>query len=435
MTEADILTLRRMRQWLPLTVIVIVTIAASINRQLIGLIIQPVKVEFGLSDTQIGTLFSVIGVVVAISSPFLGQVVDRMDRYWILASAVFVWSIATAAFGLSYSFAGLGISFAILATAETTLIPVCNSLIAGQFKGSSRINANLVYFAAGGLTTGVGAYVGGLLLNWAGAAVQEMPAAKGWEDWRLALMATAAIGLPLVFVVLTLGRDKRKPTARSVTDITDLISYLRDHWRTLLAFNIANAGYFIAATAVMTWIPIYLVRKFEISPADLGIRLGVVIGFADVCGIVIGLLTIKKLYQFIGPLAPRYIFQISLCLIAGASIMQLLATTPQQILILLGVQNFLATFGTACFNNMAQDISAPEFRGKIFGINSLFVSAVSIPAPLMVGALSDLFIEVPQGLLLATMIVAIPAILLSAVLYGLTNQSFLRTVETMRNLQ
>ena len=115
--------------------------------------------------------------------------------------------------------------------------------------------------------------------------------------------------------------------------------------------------------------------------------------------------------------------------------MQLLATTPQQILILLGVQNFLATFGTACFNNMAQDISAPEFRGKIFGINSLFVSAVSIPAPLMVGALSDLFIEVPQGLLLATMIVAIPAILLSAVLYGLTNQSFLRTVETMRNLQ
>lgn len=435
MTESDILTLRRMRQWLPLTVIVIVTIAASINRQLIGLIIQPVKVEFGLSDTQIGTLFSVIGVVVAIASPFLGQVVDRMDRYWILASAVFVWSIATAAFGLSYSFAGLGISLAILATAETTLIPVCNSLIAGQFKGSARINANLVYFAAGGLTTGVGAYVGGLLLGWAGAAVQEMPAAKGWEDWRLALMATAAIGLPLVFVVLALGRDKRKPTARSVTDITDLISYLRDHWRTLLAFNIANAGYFIAATAVMTWIPIYLVRKFEISPADLGIRLGVVIGFADVCGIVIGLLTIKKLYQFIGPLAPRYIFQISLCLIAGASIMQLLATTPQQILILLGVQNFLATFGTACFNNMVQDISAPEFRGKIFGINALFVSVVSIPAPLMVGALSDLFIEVPQGLLLATMIVAIPAILLSAVLYGLTNQSFVRTVETMRNLQ
>ena len=61
--------LSRWGAWFPFVVLVIVTLVASVNRQLVGLIGQSVKVEFGLSDTQIGAIGSIVGVVGAILAP------------------------------------------------------------------------------------------------------------------------------------------------------------------------------------------------------------------------------------------------------------------------------------------------------------------------------------------------------------------------------
>lgn len=421
----------RIGRWLPLLIIVIVTVTASINRHLVGLIMQPVKGEFGLTDTQIGLLFSIVGVAVALVSPLLGQMVDRLDRHRLLIGAIFVWSLATAAYGLAGSFIALAVSLAILASAETTLGPVCNSLIAGQFHGEDRINANLVYFAAGGLTMGIGTYVGGLLLHWSASSLAATLFGSALSDWRVAMLVTALAGVPLALMILCLGRDPRPRPGKRATDLSDLRAYLREHWTALVSFNLANAGYFITATAIMTWVPIYIVRHFGISPAELGMRIGVVVGVADVLGVLVGFAAIKKLYSRLGPIAPRYIFQVSLGLIAVISLLQLLATSLESMLVLLGIQNFLATFGTASFNNMVQDMSSPEIRGKVFGINSVILSIVSIPGPLLVGVISDFFGPEPQGLIWATMLVAIPALLFSIIVFGLTNRSFLRTVEAM----
>lgn len=417
--------------WLPLLIIVIITLTASVNRSLVGLIMQPVTGEFGLTDTQIGAMLSFVGVVVGLFSPLLGQMVDRLDRHRVMIGAIFVWSLATAAYGLAGSYFALAASLAILASAETTLVPVSNSLIAGQYRGEGRINANLVYFAAGGLTAGVGSYVGGKLLHWSAGGLPVALFGPALSDWRVAMLITALAGVPLALLVLLLGRDRRPRTDKRATDISDLKAYLREHWTALVSFNLANAGYFITATAIMTWVPIYIVRHFGIAPAELGMRIGVVIGIADVLGVLVGFAAIKKLYTRLGPLAPRYIFQGSLGLIALVSLLQLQATNLETMLVLLGIQNFLACFGTASFNNMVQDMSSPEIRGKVFGINSVILSIVSIPGPLLVGVISDFFGPAAQGLLWATMLVAIPALLFSIIAFGLTNRSFLRTVEAM----
>jgi predicted MFS family arabinose efflux permease len=97
-------------RWLPLSIIVIITLTASINRSLVGLIMQPVKSDFGLTDTQVGALFSMVGVAVALCSPLLGHMVDRLDRHRVMIGAIFVWSLATAAFrlGCQPCFLGIG---------------------------------------------------------------------------------------------------------------------------------------------------------------------------------------------------------------------------------------------------------------------------------------------------------------------------------------
>jgi len=421
-------------KWSPLGIILTVTIAASINRQLVGLIAQPVKEAFALSDTQLGGIFSVAGIVVALISPFLGHLADVWDRHKIMVCAIALWSMATAFYGLAGTWVILGFSLALLMASEIILGPICNSLIAGEFHGKERINANLAYYAAGGLTTGLGAFAGGTLLHVSAQLVDRVrPYWSNVADWRLALLMTASVGLPLALLVSTLGPDRRQPEKEAMTDLRGLRSYLQDHWVTLAGFNIANAGYFIAATTIMGWIPIYIVRHFGITPADLGLRIGAIIGLADLLGIFAGMAVVKFLYSRFGPIAPRYMFQICLCLIAVCSGLQLVANDPQQILILLGVQNFLATMGTASFNNMLQDISTPQVRGKVFGLNCLIVSFVGIPGPLLVGVISDSFGSDPRALIEAVSYVSISALTISLIVYALTNSSYMNTVRTIQN--
>lgn len=423
-------------KWLPLCVIVIVTIAASVNKQLIGLIAQPVKMEFGLSDTQLGGLFTITGVVLAIISPLLGQMTDRIDRHKFMLGSILIWSIATANYGMAAGYVTLAISLAVIASAEASLGPICNSIIAGRYRQGDRINANLVYFAAGGLTTGIGSFLGGVLLQQSADNLTNITSFwHGASNWRVAMVVTGLIGIPLAFMTLVLGKDQRQAHHKSLSGFSGLKAYWQDHWKALISFGIANAGFFIAASATMGWVPVYLIRNFGISPADLGMRLGLVVGIADLLGILCGLMAIKKLYDLLGPLAPRYIFQFSLCGVALLYVPLLAAKSAWSVFIILGMQNFLATFGTASFNNMLQDMSPPWIRGKIFGINMLIISLVGIPGPLMVGALSDHFGQEPESLLWSIFIVSVPMLLFSTLLYGVTNKLFLRTVKAVRILE
>jgi MFS family permease len=200
-------------KWLPLSVIVIVTIIASVNKQLVGLIAQPVKVEFGLSDTQLGGVFSIMGIVLAIISPILGQVADRVDRHKFLIVSILVWSIATASYGLAAGYLSLVISVILIASAETGLGPISNSIIADRYRHGDRINANLVYFAAGGLTTGVGSFLGGILLHQSADNLNSITSFwEGASDWRVAMVVTGLFGLPLAVLALGLeliGKHRR----------------------------------------------------------------------------------------------------------------------------------------------------------------------------------------------------------------------------------
>lgn len=99
--------LSRWAAWFPLVVLIIVNLIASVNRQLVGLIGQSVKVEFSLSDTQIGAVGSIVGIAGAILAPLLGQLTDRFDRYRLLFFSILAWSLATASYGMAAGYIAL----------------------------------------------------------------------------------------------------------------------------------------------------------------------------------------------------------------------------------------------------------------------------------------------------------------------------------------
>ena len=419
-------------KWFLMLVIVIVTIAASINRQLVGLIAQSVKLEFGFSDAQLGSLVSIAGVMPMLLYPLLGHMADTLDRHKLMIGSIVFYSLATAVYASATTYVVLALGFGILAFSESALNPVFQSLIAGRYKGPDRVNANLVNFAAGGLTTGLGSYLAGLMLLWAGHhLIQITPRWHGATEWRIALGMAALVGVPLALTPLLLGKDTRTKKENLVSHFNEVKKYWSQHWKVMMSMNVALSFYIIGAGAILGWIPIYVIRHFGITPAELGMRIGLVIGIADIAGVVVGFLAIKKLYARLGPLAPRYIFQVALCTIVLLNIGQFFATSAWGVLLLCATQNFVATFGTASSNNMTQDLSPPNLRGKLIGINGLMVALMTMPGPILVGILSDRITGTPQGLLWAIVLVSSPCFLISVLLYTLTNRAFVNTVNAV----
>ena len=77
----------------------------------------------------------------------------------------------------------------------------------------------------------------------------------------------------------------------------------------------------------------------------------------------------------------------------------------------------------------------PGVRAKIFSVGSLISSLAFVPGPLLVGMISDHLGQDPRVVLWSIIIVSVPALFMSFLLYSLTNKNFLLTVQTLRALE
>lgn len=192
-----------------------------IDRNLLGVVAQPIITTFGLSDTQYGFLngppfalfYALMGIPIAMAA-------DRFNRVAIMALCIAVWSVMTALCGLASSFVFLLIARIGVAIGEAGGTPPSNSIIADYFKPRSRANA-LGIFAmgvtlGGALANAFGGPIGGLtdetVRNILGSVgLRSLPEQLGWGDtfgWRFAFLA---LGLPGVLVALILLVTVKEP--------------------------------------------------------------------------------------------------------------------------------------------------------------------------------------------------------------------------------
>lgn len=425
--------LANFRFWLPILALALVGFHHTVSRQLIVLVAQPVKVAYGLSDTQLGGIVSVAGIVVALAGPFLGQIADMFDRHKLLAVNTLIWAISTAAYSVSGSYVALMLSFVMMAASGSFIGPISSSLIADRYRDSDRVTANLTFFAAGMMTAGGATLVASMLLAWtAQYVIMAFPIYDPGNYWRLTLAFIAIVGAPVAAAFWALGADLRPPRTRLADDAKLLLNYWSTHWKTFLPFCLAQGTYTIGAMAIMGWTPIYLVRQYGLTPAELGVQLGTVILTADVFGIIFGLALIKTLYRRFGIIGLRLVFQWSLVPSAALVLALPLAQSAGEALLLLGLMNLLATIGAAGCINMLQEITPAAGRGKIYGVFVLIGATISLPGPLLVGILSDFLGQGSDGLLGSVIIVTVCALTICFVLYASTNKSYVKISSEIR---
>jgi len=246
-----------------------------LDRNIIGVLLEPIRDEFGASDTMLGLLsglafalfYATLGIPVA-------RIADRGDRRLVITVSLAVWSMMTVLCGFAQSFWQLALARVGVGAGEAGAIPPAQSLIADYVPPDGRARALGLF-----LMSSMAGYVLGLVLG-------------GWiaqnHGWRAAFVAAGLPGLLLAVVTWrSLDEPRRLPQyAVSSVDQESVWSALR----ALLAkpsfrlLSVAMVLYFLMAYGALVFTVSFLIRIHGLSVAQAGLWFGIVSGVGAVIG-------------------------------------------------------------------------------------------------------------------------------------------------------
>jgi MFS family permease len=277
--------------WTVVGILVATAILSYTDRQVLSLLVDPIRNELGISDLQISLLLgTAFAVAYGIAGVPLGVLADRTSRRNLIFSSVLVWSTGTLACGLSHSFAQLFAARIVVGLREAVLSPAAISLISDYFPPSRRGMA--VGFFLSGIAIGIGASIligGGVLHAVEVGALANTPFAA-LAPWRLVLLVIVAPGCLWALVILLIREPPRRLTDTSANSV---ISSGRRAWRST-TWGRAVPIYFVVAiaslvdNAVGAWAPTLLIREFSRNPAQVGVELGLLLTAGFGGGVLIG---------------------------------------------------------------------------------------------------------------------------------------------------
>jgi MFS family permease len=348
------------------------------DRQVPGALVEPMRKEFHLSDTQIGLLGSVFIWVYALAGLPLGRIVDVWSRKKLLAIGVTVWSALTAASGLATSFSFLLVTRLGVGVGEAVCAPAGTSWIGDLFAVKRRARVLSLFM--------LGVPVGGAL-----SFLLCGPIAQRW-GWRTAMVSAAAPAILLVPLLLLLHEPARGASeeAFAVESKRSLSALLRvpTLWWIILSGALINFNLY----ALGTFLPAFMTRVHGYSIAHAGVTSGIVYLAGGVFGGLLG-----------GHLGDRVssnarnarLWMAAIIALLSAPIMfygirQPAGFAPRA---LVAIAIAYAAFNTyfAFVYSSIQDIVPPDQRG--FAMSVYFMAMYLCGAsfgPLLTGRLSDL---------------------------------------------
>jgi predicted MFS family arabinose efflux permease len=265
-----------------LAVLTSVYVSNFVDRQILSILLEPIKQSFGLSDTQLGFLS---GISFAIFYATLGLPIalwaDRGNRRNIIALSTAVFSVMTALCGLAQSFVQLALARIGVGIGEAGSSPPSHSIVADLYQPHERATA-MAIFALG---VNIGILIGFLAGGWM----------NEFFGWRAAFMVVGLPGLLLALLVrLTLkepprgqseGRDQEAHSAAP-----PLGEAFRTFWRVRSLRHIAIGAMLnsFVGYGVVAWVPAFLIRSFGMTTGDVGTALALIIGIVGGGGTFLG---------------------------------------------------------------------------------------------------------------------------------------------------
>lgn len=202
--------------WYVVVLLTLIYTVSFIDRQILALMIGPIRRDFGISDTQVSLL---IGLAFALFYTFLGipiaRLADRHSRRAIIAVGVLVWCLMTAACGVSHNYGQLFLARVGVGVGEAALGPSALSMISDYFPQESRGRAISFYTMGISLGSALAMIVGGqLVANALHAQPVTVPVFGQLFGWQPIFFIVGLPGVVLALIMLTVAEPERREKLR-----------------------------------------------------------------------------------------------------------------------------------------------------------------------------------------------------------------------------
>lgn len=356
--------------WWLLAVLTVGYILSFADRQFLAVAVEPVRLELGLSDVELGLLtgaafaicYSVLGVPMGVLS-------DRVNRIRLVAACILVWSLATIACGLARTLPELFAARMMVGVGEAGLLPAAYSLLGQRFRAGGLAQAVGIFVAGGALGSGLAVLAGGPLID-------LLPERAGLESWRQVFIGLGLAGIPVSLLVLTMREPERKAATSSEAREKSLWPWLRSV-PCLALLTAAACLLNIMLYGLHAWAPAFFQRVHGWSATELGVSYGLAL---LVCGMMAG-----PLWGRIGVLVQRYRGDMMILLAFGAVLplavlVPIAALTPSPwvgVAVLGGMPLLSGAFITIVPATIVA-LTPAELRGRVMAIFFMLANLIGI---------------------------------------------------------
>lgn len=274
-------------------VLMVAYIFSYIDRQILAMLVGPIKADLGVTDFELsllnGLAFAVCFTVLGVWP--VGQWADRGNRRNLAAAGVFLWSLMTAVCGRVTSYAGLFVARIGVGVGEATLAPAAYSMIADYVPPARRGRALGLFSMGIYLGIGVAIMVTGVVVQAVGSMpVMHWPVIGEVRGWQVAFLILGPPGMVVSLWLLTVREPARRDAAATTTGVryTDVWRRIREHagFYANLIFGVSMLT--LTFNAVAFWIPAHLLRVHELSPLQVAFSYGPIMFVAGSLGILAG---------------------------------------------------------------------------------------------------------------------------------------------------
>jgi len=361
-----------------------------VDRQVIVSLFPHMKAAWGLSDTQLGALVSVVSVTVALGALPVALFADRASRVKSIVTMATVWSLATISCMFTRNFSQLLAARAAVGLGEAGYGSVGAALIASHFPARLRGALMAGFFASASVGSVLGVMLGGMIA-----------ARWGWQT------AFGVVGIPgLVMAIAYLRvRDYRTvaltpkldEATRSIGGVLrHVVAVLSRSPRTMLFVCIGGAAQLVVVSAIWSWLPSFLNRVHGIPPEQAGVKAALIVLCGAIGSVAWGALIDRagarrarnKLYAM-AALCVLSMLVLALPFVAYSAGW---AMDPALQFGLIAAGSFVATCTVGPVSAVVIDVIHPGVRATGSSVLALFQNLFGLAAgPLIAGLLSDHF--------------------------------------------
>jgi MFS family permease len=426
--------------WYSVAVLLLMYIFSFIDRTTISLIVEPMKRDLQISDTQVGMLQ---GLAFALLYTFLGlpiaRLSDRHSRRAIIAGGVFIWSIMATLCGLARTAVQLFIARIGVGVGEAALSPAAYSIITDSFPRSKLGRAFGVYNIGITIGAGIAFLVGGIVVaavSHAGATY-TLPLLGEVRAWQMVFIVTGAPGIVLPLLLLTFREPKRRGILRKGSaepaaalprpPLSEVLGYIWLNKKFYCLYFVALALLALAGYAVAAWLPTAVIRVYGVSYGQVGKVLGVSTMLMNSTGMLLAGVLCDRLARKGREDAPIIVALLSACGIATFGCSPTLMPTVTLVWVALFVAGLTFNAYNGVGPQAVNQVTPNQYRATVSAVYLFVVNALGLGVgPTLVPLLNEILFHDPlkirYSLIIVVFCATVTAIILLAIVRPIYRQ-------------